>query len=173
MRVIFLDIDGVLNSEEFYQHRPLTQELNEIDEEKVKLLQQIVQATNAKIVLTSTWRVYDKTDKTSPSYKVYGYLVDTLAKYDLSIFDCTPWINENRPHEIQVWLSMWDLYKDIHEHIRGYVILDDDFSHKQYAKFHLQNHLIKTTFYGERGGLQPEHVQQAIDILEGRTMKNE
>lgn len=49
MRVIFLDIDGVLNSREFFQNRPLTQELNEIDEEKVKLLQQIVQAPMQKL----------------------------------------------------------------------------------------------------------------------------
>lgn len=35
MRVIFLDIDGVLNSTEFFQNRQPTQGLNEIDEEKV------------------------------------------------------------------------------------------------------------------------------------------
>lgn len=159
MRVIFLDIDGVLNSREFFRNRPLTQELNEIDEEKVKLLQQIVQATNAKIVLTSTWRIYDKADK------VYQHLVGVLAKYDLSIFDCTPWINEDRPHEIAVWLSMWNALRDVHEHIFGFVSLDDDSTDKQYARYGMQHQLIKTTFYGEHGGLQPEHVQQAIDIL--------
>lgn len=159
MRVIFLDIDGVLNSKEFFQNRQPTQELNEIDEEKVKLLQQIVQATNAKIVLTSTWRIYDKTDK------VYQHLVGVLAKYDLSIFDCTPWINEDRPHEIAVWLSMWNALRDVHEHIFGFVSLDDDFTDKQYARYGMQHQLIKTTFYGKHGGLQPEHVQQAIDIL--------
>lgn len=160
MKIIFLDIDGVLNSKEFFQNRQPTQGLNEIDEEKVKLLQQIVQATNAKIVLTSTWRIYDKADK------VYQYLVDILAKYDLSIFDCTPWINEDRPHEIAVWLSMWNALRDVHEHIFGFVSLDDDFTDKQYARYGMQHQLIKTTFYGEHGGLQPEHVQQAIDILE-------
>lgn len=159
MRVIFLDIDGVLNSKEFFKNRQPTQGLNEIDEEKVKLLQQIVQATNAKIVLTSTWRIYDKADK------VYQHLVDVLAKYDLSIFDCTPWINENRPHEIAVWLSMWNALRDVHKHIFGFVSLDDDFTAKQYARYGMQHQLIKTTFYGEHGGLQPEHVQQAIDIL--------
>lgn len=159
MRVIFLDIDGVLNSKEFFQNRQPTQELNEIDEEKVKLLQQIVQATNAKIVLTSTWRIYDKTDK------VYQYLVDTLAKYDLSIFDCTPYINGNRPEEITTWLSMWNALRDVHEHIFGFVSLDDDFTAKQYARYGMEHQMIKTTFYGEHGGLQPEHVQQAIDIL--------
>lgn len=159
MRVIFLDIDGGLNSKEFFQNRQPTQELNEIDEEKVKLLQQIVQATNAKIVLTSTWRIYDKTDK------VYQYLVDTLAKYDLSIFDCTPCINENRPEEITTWLSMWNALRDVHEHIFGFVSLDDDFTAKQYARYGMEHQLIKTTFYGKHGGLQPEHVQQAIDIL--------
>lgn len=88
-----------------------------------------------------------------------------LAKYDLSIFDCTPWINENRPHEIAVWLSMWNALRDVHEHVFGFVSLDDDFTAKQYAKYGMQHHLIKTTFYGKHGGLQPEHVQQAIDIL--------
>lgn len=159
MRVIFLDIDGVLNSKEFFQNRQPTQGLNEIDEEKVKLLQQIVQATNAKIVLTSTWRIYDKADK------VYQHLVDVLAKYDLSIFDCTPWINEDRPHEIAAWLSMRNALRDVHEHIFGFVSLDDDFADKQYARYGMQHQLIKTTFYGKHGGLQPEHVQQAIDIL--------
>lgn len=159
MRVIFLDIDGVLNSKEFFQNRQPTQVLNEIDEEKVKLLQQIVQATNAKIVLTSTWRIYDKADK------VYQHLVDVLAKYDLSIFDCTPWINENRPKEIAVWLSMWNSFKDVNKHVFGFVSLDDDFTVKQYAKYGMQHQLIKTTFYGKYGGLQPEHVQRAIDIL--------
>lgn len=159
MRVIFLDIDGVLNSKEFFKNRQPTQGLNEIDEEKVKLLQQIVQATNAKIVLTSTWRIYDKADK------VYQHLVDVLAKYDLSIFDCTSWINENRPHEIAVWLSMWNALRYVHEHIFGFVSLDDDFTDKQYARYGIQHHLIKTTFYGKHGGLQPEHVKKAIDIL--------
>lgn len=159
MRVIFLDIDGVLNSKEFFKNRQPTQGLNEIDEENVKLLQQIVQATNAKIVLTSTWRIYDKADK------VYQHLVDVLAKYDLSIFDCTPWINENRPHEIAVWLSMWNALRDVHKHISGFVSLDDDFTAKQYARYGMQHQLIKTTFYGVHGGLQPEHVQQAINIL--------
>lgn len=32
---------------------------------------------------------------------------------------------------------------------------NDDFTAKQYARYGIQNHLIKTTFYGKHAGLQP------------------
>lgn len=35
----------------------------------------------------------------------------------------------------------------------------------QNVRHGMQHQLIKTTFYGKHGGLQPEHVQQAINIL--------
>jgi len=56
MKLIFLDIDGVLNS----HGNP------KIEHDKVLLLNEIVKETGAKVVITSTWRI--------------GQSIDTLQK---------------------------------------------------------------------------------------------
>ena len=55
MKVIFLDIDGVLNSGA-YDRRRNWNELTDIDESRLPLVKQIVDQTGAVIVLSSTWR---------------------------------------------------------------------------------------------------------------------
>lgn len=50
--IIFLDIDGVLNAHTLCP----TAQSNGIDREKVHLLNQVILATDAKIVLSSAWR---------------------------------------------------------------------------------------------------------------------
>ena len=61
MKVIFLDIDGVLNSETFSKdnHKVYlaTGEIKpDVDEKAVQRLVTIIKETNAKIVLSSSWR---------------------------------------------------------------------------------------------------------------------
>jgi len=69
-KVIFLDVDGVLNSEKYHvalHQRILNKELSEddlkfdhtllaVDPQAVKLLNRITTETRAKIILSSTWR---------------------------------------------------------------------------------------------------------------------
>lgn len=58
MKLLFLDIDGVLNSEKFYKSRVRVDGLrNEIDLEAVLLLEHIIRQTRCSIVLSSTWRL--------------------------------------------------------------------------------------------------------------------
>ena len=54
MKIIFLDIDGVLNSVMYDAHRSEERADNRIDMMRVKFLADIVNATGAKIVLGST-----------------------------------------------------------------------------------------------------------------------
>ena len=61
MNVIFLDIDGVLNYSESESRNGL---YLGIDSKRIKNLAKIVAATDAKIVLTSTWK---------DSYVIGGY----------------------------------------------------------------------------------------------------
>ena len=58
MKVIFLDIDGVLNSIKFDRLRMRDGRSDFIDESRLPLLKQIVDSTNAVIVLSTTWRVH-------------------------------------------------------------------------------------------------------------------
>ena len=88
MRVIFLDIDGVLTT--YSYHNPDT---NNINPDKVQILSQIVKRTGAKIVLTSTWKMgYDKDSGKKEDY--YKVLENILAQYGLEIFDITDDIPE-------------------------------------------------------------------------------
>ena len=63
MNIIFLDIDGVLNTsdsfkEEYYKSKELNRiRIYPIDEDRLSYLVEIVKLTNAKIVLTSSNRV--------------------------------------------------------------------------------------------------------------------
>ena len=52
MKILFLDIDGVLNSWRYDQERISLQD--NIDETRLPLLSRIVSSTNTKIVLTSS-----------------------------------------------------------------------------------------------------------------------
>ena len=53
MKVIFLDVDGVLNSDDFIMNK---NRKSDIDEENVKLLKRAVIETGAKVVVDSSFR---------------------------------------------------------------------------------------------------------------------
>lgn len=159
MNIVFLDVDGVLNSMEYFNSFGKGGARGkDIDESKVLLLKEIVDKTNAKIVLSSTWRQLRDTEN-EDCMRMWNYLINTLSKYDLCILDVTPIINMNRPKEIKAWL------KDYPEKDIKFVSLDDDFSYGGYKKYGIADCLVKTTFYGIDGGLQKEHVDMAIEIL--------
>ncbi len=84
MKVIFLDIDGVLNSIKFDRLRMRDGRSDFIDESRLPLLKQIVDSTGAVIVLSTTWRVHWEKDENLCDN--FGkYMVDTFAKYGLTI----------------------------------------------------------------------------------------
>ena len=147
MKIIFLDIDGVLNSDE-YIDRAKAQNLEgirkHIDDEKVKLLKNAINETGAKTVLTSSWR----------NSKDIIPLRKLLASYGIS-FDVTPFINWDRGLEIKKWLAE-------HEQVEDYVILDDEI----YDSFDtaMLEHLIKISNANGRG-LGEGLLQKDIDAI--------
>lgn len=150
MKVIFLDVDGVLNSKDWLENNRVRKE-NSVNPEKVKLLAKIVKNTNATVVLSSTWRCI-------PEHPMYMYLTDILGQNGIKIHSLTPKLGGNRPKEIKAWIDKQS------EEIR-FISLDDDFSEDDYRKYGIEYCLVKTSFYGENGGLQRNHVEMAIKIL--------
>ena len=63
MKVIFLDVDGVLNSEDdlliYRAKNNITGCIlyEEVEDRPLKLLKEIIDKTNAKIVVSSSWRI--------------------------------------------------------------------------------------------------------------------
>lgn len=129
MKVIFLDIDGVLNSMDWYKRRerypaPRTMDQyneKEFDPEAVRLLQGIIEKTGAKIVLSSTWRLHEDN-------------VEAIKKFvGIEILDLTPRMPRpagtsveycERGKEIDAWIEK--NIEDRGEVVDRYVIIDDD-----------------------------------------------
>lgn len=160
MKICFLDCDGVLNCG--YSPRSFGRFVG-CDDDKLERLKKIIDATGAKIVLSSTWRL-DKSKDLIHANGIYDYLIDNLQRYGLEIYDVTENLsryNDRRGTEINTWL-------DKHDDVTDWVVLDDqwfyDFSYEEYD---IPRHLVETQFYAENGGLQEEHVEQAIRILNG------
>lgn len=121
MKVIFLDVDGVLNSNSTVRRFGF----DFIDPILVSLVAWIVRETGAEIVLSSSWRL-DKRDKS---------LVEVaLSAEGIGILDCTPyhsapakWIPRNE--EILSWIENCDC------EVENFAILDDDSSAEVSGKF--------------------------------------
>ena len=127
---------------------------NRIDLSRVRLLKDIVSATDAKIVLSSTWRLdWDK------SPELCGedgeYLNQCLAQYGLFIIDKTPFNSmiDDRRREILTWLSSH------RGEVESFVILDDI----NCGWEELDRRVVVTDPYGY--GLNEEHVKKAIKLL--------
>lgn len=99
---IFLDVDGVLNNKDHYykQHKKYggrfcCQDMP-FNPRSLKNLKKIVTKTNAKIILTSSWR---------RSEHCMTVLEARFAEYGLKVSSKTPHINGNRGQEIDQWLK--------------------------------------------------------------------
>lgn len=163
MKVIFLDVDGVLNTEETfernYQEYLKTGIRKEpIDEFRVKYLKDIIDNTGAEIVLSSSWRLHCEFDERRivSEQSHMKYLLQLLAKYGMTLYDITGYDkNGNRGNEIIEWLNQND--------VESFVVLDDSIS--DLGEF-VDKELIRTSFYkGENSGLCQHHIEVAINKL--------
>lgn len=151
MRVIFLDIDGVVNTLQIYKEPPahIPKEQLKLVEgyyvdicspsqkrvsnlQAVTILDKICHEFNLKIVISSTWRLGH-----------YSETIEALRKAglseDIEILGATPNSPTHfRGEEIKTYL-------DMHKEIDDYIIFDDD----DYDLYLLKDHLFKIdTFVG-------------------------
>lgn len=160
MKIIFLDIDGVLNSRAYDRTRDRNAQTN-IDVSRLPLIKEIVDATDAKIVLSSSWRQHWDKEK-SRCDAAAQYIDTTFAEFGLTIYDKTPdfGINASRSEEITKWLQ------DAKETVGSFVIIDD----YPFGWGELSAHYVKTD-PNFRLGIEKEHVEQAIAILNKKGTK--
>ena len=157
MKIIFLDIDGVLNCQKTEARCGC---FIGIDKSKVKQLRRLFDATNAKIVLSSSWKSgWERVNKELQD-REGNYLDRRLRDEGMLILDKTDdiWGSSFRGKSIKHWMSQLPEGK-----IEQFVILDDEVF--DYAKEGLLPHLVQTSFYSDCGGLTDECVELAIKIL--------
>lgn len=93
MKVIFLDVDGVLNSEKDLLE---AKGKSELFDRPLALLKELVESTKAKIVVSSTWRIGCSKSGRNSWYgeEIFKTLTDRLAEYQMEVYDITPVINK-------------------------------------------------------------------------------
>lgn len=159
MKVIFLDIDGVLNSDEYLdkvKNSYIQGIERDIDVGKVKLLKRAIDETGARVVLSSSWR-YTRNAR---------YLKELLANYEIRV-DSTPYIQDIRGLEIKKWLSE-------NQGVEDFIILDDEI----FDSFdeELIKKLVKVSNGNGRSlgeGLLPKDVDEIIERLGRKKVKEE
>lgn len=122
MNIIFLDIDGVLNSIDSVlafrdEHLFWSNRKESLDPVSVGLLHQVCIQTDAKIVISSTWRKLYSEQEFRDIFASYGWSGFPLI--GMTTNDKVHPDSWYRGYEIQHWL-------DNHKFWSNYVILDDD-----------------------------------------------
>lgn len=156
MKLIFLDIDGVLNTNYTEELTPTAAIF--VEDSKIKILKQIIDETDAKVVLSSTWRwgwMHLEEGKESVLSEDFILLERKLREFNIELFDRTPYFGwgRDRGEEIKAYL-------DNRDDVEGYVIIDDMSSIRLRP---CDSHLLQTS---EWEGLQEEHVEVAKRIME-------
>lgn len=153
MKIIFLDVDGVLNSYrnvaafDHYPHpgepdvlhgQPNIMAESNLDRIAIGMIRAICKKTGAKIVLHSTWRIH-----VNP--------IEWGKKWNLPIIAGTDG-NVGKPQSIKIWLG--ETQRNV-EYVSHYAIIDDD-------DMDDREHQVTT---GMTNGFLYEHYQKTLTLL--------
>lgn len=161
MRLLFLDIDGVLNSASFFERTKSIRERRlevgdpgshqwwavQLDHDAVARLNRIIEETQALVVVSSTWRIGNTRHDLQAILEMGGFKGHVLGK--------TPNLGD-RGKEIWSWMQ------DLKDTVENLVILDDCAAENVEP---LGRFLVPTSW---QEGLQDEQVTAAIELLRGR-----
>lgn len=172
MKFLFLDFDGVLNSRLYFQRMEgqipdedyICRRAQMIDPEAVSRLNRIIDVTNARIIVSSSWRI-DPVEELQKvleqrgfKHRLHGRTPNGSEMWEAGV--STPgraW----RGHEIDAWMTkgvgLW--LEEGPRTVKSFVILDDDSD-----MVHLMDRLVRTDY---SIGLTDVDADHAIKMLEG------
>ncbi len=155
-KVIFLDIDGVLNSAKYAKHEFEAKGnkfvgLLGIDPKAVQILEDLVEQSGANIVISSSWRIGRTLEDLQ---KIFNEFNTKLAD---KIIGMTTTEREFGTNSCQ---RGWQIKKYLLEHpkIESFVVLDDDNDMDD-----VRDHFVKTTW---ALGIEQHHVDECLKCLE-------
>ena len=162
MKVIFLDVDGVLNSQRYKESGQfgagasnLEFGRSQIDPEAVARLDRLIDATGARVVVSSSWRHFWSLDE------IRNMLAERGLRNIDALMDITPSMLSDRGSEIGQWLGIMDEARRYGgDDVEAFVILDDDTDFDERDMF---SHLVRVN---PDVGLTDDDVRRAVQILE-------
>lgn len=154
-KIIFLDIDGVLNCGKWIRELDggFDNPINQMEPAAVARLNRITDVTGAKIVVSSTWRLAFYMKCADPLLSLQG----CMKTYGMTgeVIGMTPnkpnCVRNRRGKEIEVWVN------ENLSIIEKFVIIDDDSDMGKMKKYH-----VKTIF---EDGLTDSITDHIISIL--------
>ena len=152
IKVIFLDVDGVLNTNKTIRSLACCREIKFVNARKVLRLRELVERTGAKIVLSSTWRFGALPNAFYLEREALRELVAEFKRLRCPLwFDVTPYLpRAKRWQEINAWLITHD--------IKDFIILDD-------VGEELKPFADKLVLTDPKEGLTKERMEFAIQLL--------
>jgi hypothetical protein len=155
MKIIFLDMDGVVNCGDYFDKGGITQSqqgaAGMIDPHAVHLLNRIIQATGALVVSSSSWRCQYPLPVIQSALVqrgFEGFIIGATPATTTSLTDYS-----GRGDEIKAWLDV------VGDAVESYVVLDDLGADEMRA---VRSNHVET---GWHHGLCERHVRKAIEIL--------
>lgn len=154
MKLIFLDVDGVLNTPRTQRRLKVCNEFTFVDTRKVLRLRDVVERTGAKLVLSSTWRFGADPKAFFIEREALRELVAEFRRLRCPLwFDITPWFpRAKRWQEVNGWLIQ-------HPEVESFIILDD-MGMEEFRP--MMDHLVKCD---PCKGLTKERAELAIKML--------
>lgn len=153
---VFLDVDGVLNCSSTKEITP--NGFTGVEDKKIALLAALVHETEARIVLTSTWKDKDLWLRELHPGADLAYLLSRLSDHGVEVEAYAG--DGDRGRAVREWL-------DSH---RGRAVIFDDHWVHCFKAAGVSRYVVQTS---ERTGLQPKHIRRARQILEMQKEKGD
>ena len=159
-KIIFLDFDGVLNSQLYFVRRHAEKlaghdlgVAGDLDPVAVGFLNNLIEGTGAKVVVSSTWRIgmtiedlQELLEKVGFKGEVIGITPDLRSDYCL------------RGNEILEWIKANESLVGDYSNYKNYLILDDDNDMLYWQK----DNFVKID---NKVGLTENDIKRCVEIL--------
>lgn len=150
MKVVFLDFNGVLDTWD---------NMNIVNQDNLRRLKRIIEATGAKVVISSS--VKNTYYFLGTHSTIFKYLAKTITEAEIEIVGITP-LASGKENEIKMYLES-------HPEVEAFCILDDEGDFLEFKE-----NFVKLPLQSQESpdGLSDEHVNQAISILNKKEYLN-